>query len=86
VAWCAYALRLRLPAAPVCSAACCRLRAGFLSRLLLSQADATASGNTWQAAVLYSEDAAMLSFDDQGSELLAVTEQECLVYMHRGSS
>ena len=47
-----------------------------------SQAD----GTTWRAEVLYSEDAAMLSFDDQGSELLAVTEQECLVYMHRGSS
>ncbi len=39
----------------------------------------------WQAEVLYREDAAILSFDAQGPEgLLAVTEQECLVFMQRG--
>ena len=54
----------------------------ILSLLCLPQADGASAG--WRAEVLYSEDAAMLSFDDQGSELLAVTEQECLVYMHRG--
>lgn len=42
------------------------------------------SRQAWQAGALYSEDAAILSFDEQGSEVLAVTEQECLVYMHRG--
>lgn len=46
----------------------------------------TGDGQARQAEALYIEDAAILSFDEQGSELLAVTEQECLIYMYRGGS